>query len=93
LHDRAGPLNLREDEPVPNAERRCPMKTTLTATRTDRSPTSAHGTVSAATRTGSVALAAKQRINGVAPMAAFGDVPSTYVADLESHPPREHPVA
>jgi hypothetical protein len=68
------------------------MKTTLTATRTDRSLTSAHGTVPASIRTGSVALAAEQRINGVAPMAAFGVVPSTSVADPESHPPREHPV-
>lgn len=68
------------------------MKTTLTATRTARALTSAHGTVPASTRTGSVALAAKQRINGVAPMSAFGVVPSTYVADRESHPPREHPV-
>jgi hypothetical protein len=63
---------------------------TKTATRTDRALSAAHGTVPAF-RTGTVALAAK-RINGVAPMAAFG-VPSTYVADQESHPPREHPVA
>jgi hypothetical protein len=69
------------------------METTWTATRTDRALTSALGTVPASSGTGSVALAAKPRINGVAPMSAFAGVASTHVADQESHPPREHPVA
>jgi hypothetical protein len=69
------------------------METTKTATRTDCRLTAAHGTVPASARTGSVAFAATQRINGVAPMSAFNGLPSTFVADLESRPPRKHPVA
>jgi hypothetical protein len=63
-------------------------KTTWTAIRTDRGLTRAHGGAQLTTRPDS-AFAVKP-INGVSPMSGFG-VPA-YVADQESHPPRERSV-
>ena len=60
---------------------------TWTAIRTDRGPACAHGGTRLATRP--VATLAAKRTTGVTPVSAFAGVPSAYVAEQESHPPRE----
>ena len=56
--------------------------TAWTATRTDRGLTAAHRGAALANGI------ATKRIGGVSPMSVFAGVPA-YVADQESHPPRE----
>jgi hypothetical protein len=63
---------------------------TWTAIRTDCALTRAHGGAQLATRPD--ATFAVKPINGVSPMSAFSGVPSAYVAEQESHPPRERSV-
>lgn len=59
---------------------------TATAIRTDRALRPAHG--GATLRTLGTTVCTKQR-SLVASMGAFAVVPSAYVADQESNPPRE----
>ena len=64
--------------------------TTWTAIRTDRGPACAHGGTRLATRpVAAFDASIVKRINGVTPMSAFTGVPSAYVAEQESHPPRD----
>ena len=57
------------------------ITTTWTAIRKDRGLTAAH-------RGAGLTCATKPGTNGVSPMTPFVSVPA-YVADQESHPPRE----
>lgn len=62
---------------------------TWTAIRTDRARPAAHGGTALATRTRGADVCTAKQLNGVAPMSAFVGLPSTYVTDQESIPPRE----
>jgi hypothetical protein len=65
--------------------------TTRTAIRTDRGLTAAHcgtGTGAPASRPRTV-LAGQPKGNAGVRMSAFAGFPSAYVADQETHPPRE----
>ena len=65
------------------------ITTTWTAIRKDRAVPAAHGGATLALRSLRALCGTTKQRSLVSPMGAFVGVPSTYVTDQESNPPRE----